>query len=127
MCLLLGGEENRGIIFIRDLFFRGFPYNFRKKPIDNHRNIEYDDLDNKRNMHKRSCEKMLEILFFIFLFGIFGKLFFFGMRAAWSISKLLITIVFLPVILLGMVFGGLLYLAFPILLIIGILSLFRTK
>jgi hypothetical protein len=31
------------------------------------------------------------------------------------------------VILLGMVFGGLLYLAFPILLIIGILSLFRTK
>ena len=55
---------------------------------------------------------MLELLFFIFLFGIFGKLFFFGMRAAWSISKLLITIVFLPVILLGMVFGGLLYLAF---------------
>ena len=54
---------------------------------------------------------MLELLFFIFLFGIFGKLFFFGMRAAWSISKLLITIVFLPVILLGMVFGGLLYLA----------------
>ena len=41
---------------------------------------------------------MLELLFFIFLFGIFGKLFFFGMRAAWSISKLLITIVFLPVI-----------------------------
>ena len=29
----------------------------RKKPIDNHRNIEYDDLDNKRNMHKRSCER----------------------------------------------------------------------
>ena len=70
---------------------------------------------------------MLELLFFIFLFCIFGKLFFFGMRAAWSISKLLITIVFLPVILLGMVFDGLLYLAFPILLIIGILSLFRTK
>lgn len=57
MCLLLGGEENRGIIFIRDLFFRSFPYKFRKKPIDNHRNIEYDDLDNKRNMHKRSCER----------------------------------------------------------------------
>ena len=70
---------------------------------------------------------MLELLFFILPFGIFGKLFFFGMRAAWSISKLLITIVFLPVILLGMVFGGLLYLAFPILIIIGILSLFRTK
>ena len=57
MCLLLGGEENRGIIFIRNLFFKSFPYKFRKEPIDNHRNIEYDDLDNKRNMHKRSCER----------------------------------------------------------------------
>ena len=71
--------------------------------------------------------KMFSFFFMILMFYIFGKLFFFGMRAAWSISKLLITIVFLPVILLGMVFGGLLYLAFPILLIIGILSLFRTK
>ena len=70
---------------------------------------------------------MFYFLFMILMFYIFGKLFFFGMRAAWSISKLLITIVFFPVILLGMVFGGLLYLAFPILLIIGILSLFRTK
>ena len=57
MRLLLGGEKNRGIIFIRNLFFRSFPYKVRKKPIDNHRNIEYDDLDNKRNVHKRSCER----------------------------------------------------------------------
>ena len=28
---------------------------------------------------------MLTILFLIFLFGIFGKLFFFGIRAAWGI------------------------------------------
>jgi hypothetical protein len=32
-------------------------------------------------------------------------------------------IVFLPLILVGMVFGGLLYLAFPILIIVGIVSL----
>ena len=70
---------------------------------------------------------MLELLFLIFLLGIFGKLFFFGLRAAWSISKLLLTIVFLPLILIGMVVGGLLYLAFPILIIIGILSLFKSK
>ena len=70
---------------------------------------------------------MLELLFLIFLLGIFGKLFFFGLRAAWSISKLLLTIVFLPLILIAMVFGGLLYLAFPILIIIGILSLFKSK
>lgn len=70
---------------------------------------------------------MLELLFLIFLLGIFGKLFFFGLRAAWSISKFLLTIVFLPLILIAMVFGGLLYLAFPILIIIGILSLFKSK
>ena len=70
---------------------------------------------------------MLELLFLIFLLGIFGKLFFFGLRAAWGISKLLLTIVFLPLILIAMVFGGLLYLAFPILIIIGILSLFKSK
>ena len=80
-----------------------------------------------REICTRGVAKDVRVIIFYFSVCIFGKLFFFGMRAAWSISKLLITIVFLPVILLGMVFGGLLYLAFPILLIIGILSLFRTK
>ena len=81
-----------------------------------------------REICTRGVVKDVRVIIFYFSVWYFcGKLFFFGMRAAWSISKLLITIVFLPVILLGMVFGGLLYLAFPILLIIGILSLFRTK
>ena len=69
---------------------------------------------------------MLELLFLFFCLAFWEIIF---LRHAGSVEhfKLLITIVFLPVILLGMVFGGLLYLAFPILLIIGILSLFRTK
>ena len=66
-------------------------------------------------------------LFIIGILILAVKLFFFAIKMAWGLTKVVAFVVFLPVILLGMVFGGLLYLAFPILLIIGILSLFRTK
>ena len=45
------------------------------------------------------------------------------LKAAWGVSKLLLTVVFFPVILIGMVFAGLIYLAFPILIIVGIVTL----
>lgn len=67
---------------------------------------------------------MLTILFLIFLFGIFGKLFFFGIRAAWGISKFILLVVFLPVILIGMLVVGLVKLAFPLLLIFGVIAMF---
>jgi hypothetical protein len=40
--------------------------------------------------------------------------------------KVMLYIVFLPVILVGMVMGGLIYIALPILLIVGLLSLLKT-
>ena len=67
---------------------------------------------------------MLTILFLIFLCGIFGKLFFFGIRAAWGISKFVLMVVFFPVILLGMLVVGLVKLAFPLLLIFGVIAMF---
>lgn len=70
---------------------------------------------------------MLELLFGICLLGVFGKLFLFGMKAAWGISNILFTIILLPVILIGMVIGGLIYIAFPILIIVGIISLVSAK
>ena len=70
---------------------------------------------------------MLTILFLIFLFGIFGKLFFFGLKAAWGISKFVLTIVFLPLILLVMVAGGLISIALPVLLVIGVVGLIASK
>jgi len=70
---------------------------------------------------------MLEILFVICMLGVFGKLFAFGVKAAWGISKILCTVILLPVILIGMVIGGLLYIAFPILIIIGIVALVGKK
>nr|WP_294680405.1 hypothetical protein [uncultured Anaerotignum sp.] len=62
-------------------------------------------------------------LFILCMIGVFGKLLLFGIRAAWGISTFLLTVVFLPVVLIGLVLGGLLYIAFPILIVIGIIAL----
>lgn len=65
---------------------------------------------------------MLALLFIICMIVVFGKLLFLGIHAAWGISKFLLTMVLFPVILVGLVIGGLLYIAFPILLVLGIIS-----
>ena len=66
---------------------------------------------------------MLSLLFAICMIWVFGKLFIFGIKAAWGISKFIVTVVLLPLVLIGLVVGGLIYLAFPILLVVGIVSL----
>ena len=66
---------------------------------------------------------MLSLLFTICMIWVFGKLFVFGLKAAWGISKFLVTVVLLPLVLIVMVVGGLIYIAFPILLIVGIATL----
>lgn len=66
---------------------------------------------------------MLTLLFIICFFAVFGKLLLFGIKAAWGISKFFLTIVLLPVILIGMVVGGLMSVAFPILIVVGIVGL----
>ena len=58
---------------------------------------------------------------------VFGKLLIFGIKAAWGISKLILTIVLLPISLILLVVGGLMSLAFPILIIVGIISLFSSR
>ena len=66
---------------------------------------------------------MLTLLFLICMFGIFGKLLWFGIKAAWGITKIVFAIVLLPVILIGLLLSGLIYIAFPILIVVGIVSL----
>ena len=70
---------------------------------------------------------MLSLLFTICMIWFIGKFFVFGLRASWGIMKLLCTVVFFPVILIGMVVGGLLYLAFPLLLIGGLIGLIVSR
>ncbi len=67
---------------------------------------------------------MLSLLFIIFFFIVFGKMIGFAFRAAWGVAKFMMFLVFLPFILIALVFGGLAYIALPILLVVGLISLF---
>ena len=68
---------------------------------------------------------MLTFLFFVLLFGIFGKLIWLAVKAAWGISKIVFSIVFLPVVVLVLFFSGLVYVALGLLGVIGIASLIK--
>lgn len=70
---------------------------------------------------------MFYFLFMILMFYIFGKLFFFGLKAAWGLSKFVLTIILLPITLMMMVSAGLLYFAFVLLIVVGIMSFFKTN
>ena len=72
-------------------------------------------------------QRCLHYYLFFCMFGVFGKLFCFGLKAAWGISKFVLNIVFLPLILIVMVAGGLLSVAFPLLLIIGVIGLVASR
>ena len=74
-------------------------------------------------MSGRRRKKMLSVLFTICMIWFVGKFFIFGLKASWGIMKLLCTVIFFPVILIGMVVGGLMYIAFPLLIIGGIIGL----
>ena len=68
---------------------------------------------------------MLTFLFFLLLFGIFGKLIWLAVKAAWGISKIVFSIVFLPVVVLVLFFSGMVYVALGLLVVIGIVSLIK--
>ena len=70
---------------------------------------------------------MLSLLFTICMIWFIGKFFIFGLKASWGIMKLLCTVIFFPVILIGMVIGGLMFIAFPLLLIGGIIALMTSS
>lgn len=70
---------------------------------------------------------MLSILFTICMLWFILKFFIFGLKASWGIMKLLCTVIFFPVILIGMVVGGLIYIALPLLIIGGIIGLVMSR
>lgn len=49
----------------------------------------------------------------------------FAVKATWGLTKILLNLVLLPLTLLGLLIGGLVQIAFPILIIAGIVMLVR--
>lgn len=68
---------------------------------------------------------MLTFVFGLFMFLIFGKIFLFALKAAWGITRIVCSVVLLPIVLVGLVVIGLIKLAVPILAIIGIIALLK--
>ena len=62
------------------------------------------------------------LLFIVLLFVVFGKILMFAIKAAWGISKIIVSVVLLPVILIAMALTGLLSVALVLLIGIGLIS-----
>jgi hypothetical protein len=69
---------------------------------------------------------MVTLIFGLLLILICGKLLWFAIKAAWGLSKIIVSVVLFPVLLIGMVCMGLIYLAFPILVIVGVVALIKA-
>lgn len=70
---------------------------------------------------------MLTLLFCFLMIMVFGNIVGFAVKMAWGVSKVVLSLVLLPVILIGMVVAGLFWIALPVLVIIGVISLFALN
>ena len=68
---------------------------------------------------------MLTFLFIVLMLGDFGKLLVFAIKATWSITKIIVNIVLLPLVIIGLFVSGLAYAALIVLAIVGIVSLIK--
>ena len=66
---------------------------------------------------------MLTMIALILFFAVFTRILIFAFKLGWGIIKFAMFVVFLPAIILLMIFGGLAFAAIPILAIAGIVSL----
>ncbi|MBQ8815942.1 MAG: hypothetical protein IJZ84_01510 [Lachnospiraceae bacterium] len=65
---------------------------------------------------------MLGFIFTILLFVVFGKILLFSIKATWSIAKIVVSVVLLPLFLVGLVLSGLIAVALPVLVVVGIIT-----
>lgn len=68
---------------------------------------------------------MLTFIFFVLMIMVFGKLLKLSVKAAWGITHVVLTLVILPIVLVLLVIGGLIYIALPILVIVGVIALIK--
>lgn len=69
---------------------------------------------------------MLTFVFLLLMVVIYGKLFRIALRAAWGVTKILFGLILLPLFMIYLVFSGLLFAAFGILIFVGLITLSAT-
>ena len=70
---------------------------------------------------------MLNVIFTIMMAVVFGRLLAFSVRFAWGIGRVLVTLLFMPLLLIGLAVRGLMYIAIPVLILVGISGLLGTS
>ncbi len=68
----------------------------------------------------------LTILFCLLFVTIFGKLVGFAIKFSWSLIKIILCFVALPLVLIGLVISGLAVVAVPLLIIVGAATIFKA-
>ena len=66
---------------------------------------------------------MFTALFVIFAICVFGDLLSLCIKLAWSAWKVVLTLVCLPLLIVFMVLGGMMALALPLLVVVGIVAI----
>ena len=66
---------------------------------------------------------MITLIFSILLVSVIVELLVLSVKLVWNVGKVLCCIIFFPVILIGLALSGLMVLAIPVLLAVGIVSL----
>ncbi len=67
---------------------------------------------------------MLAALFLILMVYVFGRLLIAAISLTWGLSKILLRLVLLPIVLLALAAGGLIFAALPLLIILGLIVTF---
>ena len=70
---------------------------------------------------------MLNFIFTIMMAVVFGRLLAFSVRFAWGIGRVLVTLLFMPLLLILAAARGLISLALPVLVVYGLVSLLRPQ
>ena len=70
---------------------------------------------------------MFTVFMVILMIWIFGKLLVISLRASWGILRILFTVIFLPLILVGLLVAGILSVAFTLLIVLGAITVFASK
>lgn len=68
---------------------------------------------------------MITTIFVIIMLAVLLELICLAIKAAWSITKVVFTIIFWPLILIAMVLAGTAYIALPVLVIVGVVALVK--
>ncbi len=66
---------------------------------------------------------MLTLMFAIMMIGVFGRMAGLAVRLSWGFARILLTLVFLPGIIIAGLALGLIRFAFPVLAVIGLVTL----